>query len=403
MTADAPAGPIFDDRYEPHEQIDSGGLATVWRGVDRETGTPVAIKCEDDEIHDSEQVRNHFRQELRWFRYLGRGLQSGSLVHFLDGALDVQPGYIVTELIEGGSLEDFFAGDREPGLAALRSVGVPVCRAFSFLHENDVLHLDCKPNNVLVRGRGPPSVIDLNSAIERGAGTKTLFHHDPSKPPELTPTELREAPVGPWSDVYAVGTLLCYLLTGETVEFTDEEMSAWQALDVRTMGADCPAGLAQVIEQATEPYPNQRFVDATALVDALATHVSLPEQSVVLEHDRSGRRIHARPGDDIGRWTPDNPVPAIALPDEQKFLSATHATLEFECGNWRLQDRSLNGTFVHDGSDWHYVLSDRGRTKREAADAPLPVDSPEASIELVDGARIAPVHQDHEDAITVSL
>lgn len=403
MTEDVSAGPIFDDRYEPAEQIDSGGLATVWRGVDRDTGTDVAIKCEDDEIHDSDQVRNHFRQELRWFRYLRRGLQSGSIVQFFHGSVDVEPGYIVTELIEGGSLDELFTNGREPGVDVVQAIGVPVCRGFSFLHENDVLHLDCKPNNVLVRARGPPAVIDLNSAVERGAGTETLFHHDPSKPPELAPTELRDAPVGPWSDVYSLGKLLCYLLTGETISISEERIDAWSAVDVLSHGADCSGTLARVIEQATEPYPNQRFVDATALVDALGPQVGLPGRTLTLEHERSGRQIRARPGDDIGRWTPDNPVPTIALPDEQRFCSATHATVEYDTGSWRLRDRSLNGTFVHDGSDWQYVLSERGKQKRVAADAPLPVQSPTDTIELGDGFRIAPVHQEHEDTLTVSL
>jgi serine/threonine-protein kinase len=403
MTDDEPAGPIFDDRYEPQARLDSGGLATVWRGVDRETDVPVAIKCEDDRVHDSEQVRSHFRQELRWFRYLDAGLRAGSLVHFLDGALDVTPGYIVTELLDGPPVDDVFTTGREPGVDSLHAIGLPVCRAFAFLHENGVLHLDCKPNNVLERSRGPPAVIDLNSAVDREEGTGTLFHHDMGKPPELTPTELSDAPVGPWSDVYALGTFLCFLLTGEAIQYSEEAIDAWQAVDVLSRGADCPGGLAAVLEQATEPYPNQRFVDAGVLVDALAAYTDLPERTATLEHDGSGRQIRVRPGDDIGRWTPDNPVPAVVLPDEQRYLSATHARLTYDDGGWRLRDCSLNGTFVHDGQDWQYVLSEHGREQRVDADAPLPVAAPPESVSLVDGATIAPVYKAHADSVTVHL
>ena len=399
MTDESPVG----SRYEREEQIDSGGLATVWRGVDRETGMPVAIKLAHDEVHDREQVQNHFREELRWFRYLAAGPRPGSLVHFVDGSVATDPGYIVTELVEGPSVEETLLGGREAGLETLRAIAPEVCRAIAFLHRNDVLHLDCKPDNVLLRSGDLPAVIDLNSAVERGEGTSTLFYHDPYKPPELTPTELREAPVGPWSDVYALGKFLAFLLTGKNLTFEDESVDAWHAIDVIDWGVDCPGELVGVIERATAPYPADRFSDAEELTAALASAIEASEPTLSLVDEETGRSVRVRPGDSLGRFDDGEPTPAVVLPDEGQYLSPAHATVEYERGEWVLYDGSLNGTFVHDGSDWQCVLSRAGRDRRENADAPLPGDSPVESIRLVDGARIAPVHPDHDVTLTVSL
>lgn len=428
---------IADGRFECHERLDSGGLGTVWRGVDEETGTPVAVKCDHDDVHDGEQVRAGFRNELHWFRAFADGPVPGSLVHFVDGAVGPEGPFVVTELLEGGSVDEYFADDREPGVAALGAVAPQVCRAVDFLHRNGVVHCDVKPGNVLERRRdgdseGPsstPVLIDLNSAVAAEAGTEALFHRDPYKPPELTPTELREASVGPRADVYALGTLCCFLLAGEAPTFESESVADWTAVDPRDFGADCGEALAAAVERATAPRPGDRYADAGALYDALAAELGLPDRSAVLVDDAADQRIRVRPGDAIGRWTPDRRVPHVVLPDPERLLSPVHASVEWNGTDWVLVDRSLNGTYVDagwvpasdvleddagerpggeradagepsqvradEGTDasgwWQYVLSTEGRERRTEEGAPLPVEDPPETIALPAGARIAPV------------
>lgn len=402
MTGPVREGTILDDRFELRDRIDSGGLATVWRGIDRATGDPVAVKCERDEVHDRDQVRAHFRQELRWFRRFEGGPVPGSLVHFVDGSADEDRCYVVTELIDGGAVDDYFDVRASPGVDAFRAIGGPVCRALAFLHRNGVLHLDLKPTNVLVRRRGLPAVIDLNSAVSRERGTETLFHHDPFKPPELTPTDLRDEPAGPWSDVYALGKVLAFLLTGTSVPFTDSSVSNWHAIDPRSHGGDCPAELASVVQRATEPRPRDRFDDADALYASLVPYFDHPESSALLTH-ASGRGVRVWPGDTLGRWTADRWTPAVVLPDEERFLSPNHAVLEVDGSDWYLRDRSLNGTYVRKGDDWQYVLSRDGVEHRQRAETlPSNADPPRA-IRLADGDRIAPVNPRYGEILSFRL
>lgn len=402
---------IADGRFEPSERLDAGGLGTVWRGVDRETDAPVAIKLDHDEVNDDARVRAGFRQELRWFRELSEGPVPGSLVHFVDGAVSADGCYVVTELLDGGTLEDHFADDRSPGVDALRAVAPPVCRTVDFLNRNGVVHCDVKPGNVLHRRRDPPDasranghrgapgptrtpvLIDLNSAVDAETGTETLFHHDPYKPPELTPTDLREAEVGPPADVYALGKLCCFLLAGEAPSVEAESVGAWTAVDPRDHGADCSEDLAAVVERATAPRPDERYRDAGEFGDALAPALGLPERSAVLVDLDTDQRIRVRPGDAIGRWTPDLRVPHVALRDPRRLLTPVHASLEWNGSEWVLVDRSLNGTYVlrEDGSGSEYVVSARGLERRREAGAPLPEEAPPETVPLSVGDRLAPV------------
>jgi len=432
MSEEPDPGPIADGRFERRERLDSGGLGTVWRGVDRETGVPVAIKTDHRSVHDDEQVRASFRRELRRFRAFADGPVSGSLVRFFDGAVGPEGCYVVTELLEGAAVDEYFAGERSPGVDVLAAVAPRVSRAVDFLHRGGVVHCDVKPGNVIERTRDPesapgsegpsrePVLVDLNSAVAADAGTETLFHHDPYKPPELTPTELRDEPVGPAADVYALGALCCFLLAGEAPTFEAESVADWTAVDPREYGADCDADLASVVQRATEPRPAARYRDAGALYDALASLLGLPERSAVLVDERTERRIRVGPGDVIGRWTADRRVPHVVLPDDQRLLSPVHASLEWNGADWVLVDRSVNGTYVDGGwipaSDamaaddrgadvgtsagdedgdapawWQYVLSAAGRERRAETGAPLPVEEPPETIVLDSGARIAPV------------
>ena len=395
MSHDRAEETVIDGRFELVEPIDSGGLATVWRAIDREIDAPVALKRENTDSHERAQVRAHFREELRWFRRLAEGPTPGSLVQFVDGAIRDDSIYVVTELITGDPVETWIGSETSPGMDAFRTVGAPVCRAIAFLHQVCVLHLDVTPSNVLVRRRGPPAVIDLNSAVSSDEGTTTLFHHDAFKPPELTPTDAREEPVGPWSDVYALGKFLVFLLTGETVPFEASSLDDWHAVDPRDHGANCSGELAALLERATAPRPDERFDDVDRLYDELAPYFDVPDRSARLRDTASGRAVLVHPGDAVGRWSADERVPAVVLPDADRHLCPEHAVFECEGRTWTLQDRSLNGTFVRTPDGWEYVISADGRDRRRAASAPLPRRDPDASIRLFDGDRIAPVSPEY--------
>lgn len=406
MVTDDRAGTLVDDRFRLEERLDTGGFATVWRATDRERNLPVALKCEPVESRDRARIRTHFRGELRWFRRFDGGPIPGSLVRFVDGSIDGERAYVATELIRGGSIDDWLdaATGVAPSLEAVRELGGPICRAVGFLHRNGVAHLDLKPGNVLVRRSGTPAVIDLNAAVPIDAAPDVRFDRDPFKPPELVRSD-REELIGPRADVYALGAVLAFLATGTTAAATEtpaseSERGSAPSPDSPSDGVDRPVRDATVPEVLTAPLrratadrPRDRFEDADALYDALVPVLEAPARTARLVHESSGRTVRVRPGDTLGRWTADprTPVPTVVLPDDERFLCPEHAVLEHEGSSWRLRDRSVNGTYVRTDAGWEYLLSRRGRERRHEADAPLSRSDPPESTALSDGDRIVPV------------
>jgi serine/threonine-protein kinase len=397
MTDGDRTGSIVDGRFRLEERLAAGGFGTVWRATDCEREAPVALKCETDGSHDREQVRAHFRGELQWFRRFEGGPIPGSLVHFVDGAVDGDTVYIATELLRGGSVDDVLERDGASGrsLERVRELGGPVCRALEFLHQNGVAHLDLTPSNVLRRRSGQPAVIDLNAAVSTEVEPDVRFGHDPFKPPEQTRTDDHDEPIGPWSDVYGLGQFLAVLLTGTANAKTASTNGTPEAVALRSRGATWPSSLVEPIRRATAPDYRDRFDDAGDFYDALVPFLEVPDRTARLVHDPSGRAVRVRPGDTLGRWAAEQRVPTVVLPDDERYLCPEHAALEYDEGGWQLRDRSLNGTFVRRDGPWEYVLSLEGRKRRREADAPLPRPDPPASIRLADGDRISPVSPDY--------
>jgi len=396
MTDELRPGAVIDDRFRLEERLDAGGLGTVWRAIDCERDLPVALKCETDGAHDREQVRAHFRGELQWFRRFEGGPVPGSLVHFIDGTVSGETAYIATELIDGGSVADLFDRDGEaPSLEAVREIGGPVCRALAFLHRTGVCHLDLKPSNVLVRRSGRPAVIDLNAAVSTETKPDVRFGRDPFKAPELTRTGVEGRPIGPRSDVYALGAFLSFLLTGAATAETGEPNATAASVDPRSHDAGPSSALTDLVRRATATNPRDRFGDADDLYDALVPVLEVPERAARLVHEPSGQAVRVHPGETIGRWAPDRRVPTVVLPDDEQYLDPDHAVLEHNGVAWHLRDRSLNGTYVRRDGGWEPLLSRDGRKRRQRADAPLPHPDPQTSSRLSDGDRIVPVSPDY--------
>ncbi len=384
MTFRPREGAAVGGRFELRERIGGGGFASVWRAIDPD-GEPVAVKCGRDETHDRGTVRERFHSELRCFRRLDGAVVPGALVEFVDGAVDDDgTAYVATELVGGESLDSLAT----PGVDALAAVGRPVAGALAYLHRCGISYLDLKPNNVLRRRRGPPALIDFNAATVDD-DPAPLFHQDGFKPPELTPPD-RDRSVGPWSDVYALGALAVYLLTGDP---TPAETAGDGPVDPHELGADCSDDLAAVLRTATAPVPGDRYADAGEFAAALAPRVGTTDELARLEG--SARSVDVHPGATVGRWSTDGPVPDVVLADPGEHLSGVHAALEYREDAWYLEDRSLNGTFVDAGEGLAYVVSEDGFVRQLEAGRTPPHPDPADSIRLADGDRIAPVGPDY--------
>jgi eukaryotic-like serine/threonine-protein kinase len=192
------------------------------------------------------------------------------------GVHDDRP-FLVLEHVMGHTLDRYAEGERPTPRQSAQWVAA-LAEAVHSAHEQGVVHQDINPRNVLIDGRGQPRLIDFGLAWFRPPWTGIT-----EQPPEggtpryLAPEQAdpRLGPVGPRTDVYALGGVLYFLLTGKplydgstlTEVLRQAANAAYDATALRQGGI--PKRLAAVCLEALAQSPEARFATAANLAAAL--------------------------------------------------------------------------------------------------------------------------------------
>jgi len=121
--------------------------------------------------------------------------------------------YMVMEFVEGQALDDWARARRPLGQEAIAAVVLPLLEGLKVIHDAGYLHRDIKPGNVYMRADGSPVLLDFGSARQTLQQTELTAIVSPGWAPfEQYHSAGKQ---GPWSDLYAVGGVLYWLITGQ--------------------------------------------------------------------------------------------------------------------------------------------------------------------------------------------
>ncbi|GAB1693252.1 protein kinase domain-containing protein [Krasilnikovia sp. M28-CT-15] len=256
------------------EPIGHGGTGRVWRGVDRATGAPVAVKVLYEGLHHQPKRVSRFVQE----RTILLMLRHPNVVRVRDLISLGETLALVMDLVPGGSLRDHLREHRTvaPGEAA--RLTAQIAGALAEAHGLGVVHRDLKPDNILLEtedGRLRTRLTDFGIARMLTTPSLTMPHAVVGTPHYMAPESFHAVPASPAADVYALGVLLYELLTGHPPYEGDsvpELMRQHQAgLPVRHPGIPDP--LWEVIRRCLQLEPRSRpaATDLVATLEAWAT------------------------------------------------------------------------------------------------------------------------------------
>lgn len=185
-------------------RLGSGGMGVVYLGNDRH-GSLAAIKVAPDE-----KLRRRLRAEAACVRRM----PSAYTARLLADGTEQTPPYIITEYVEGRSLEDIVE-DRGPlPPEQLHALATGIARALAAIHHAGLIHRDLKPANVLLPSTGP-RVIDFGIAQEsQASGGATSDGMVMGSPGWISPERLTRSPATPAADIFGWGCLIAYAGTG---------------------------------------------------------------------------------------------------------------------------------------------------------------------------------------------
>lgn len=201
-------GPLILDRYRPLEELASGGFADVVLAYDTRMQRRVAIKRLPLPLDAAGRVRpSAGLAEARTAALLNH--PDIVIVHEWD--TDSDEAFLIMEYVEGPSLADVLDAGGALNLDAAAAVVDALASALDFAHENGVLHLDIKPENVLITRDGRPKITDFGVSTLSSAGGHGPTHGGTIGYMPLE--QLRGEQVDERTDIWAFAALTYELLT----------------------------------------------------------------------------------------------------------------------------------------------------------------------------------------------
>jgi serine/threonine protein kinase len=255
------ADPRQVGRYTLLAHLGSGGMGQVFLGRSP-GGFSVAVKVIRAELLAADpQFRARFAREIA----AARRVNALFTAPVVDADPDAETPWLATAYVPGPSLADAVDDSGPLGAAVVRALAAGLAEGLASIHAVGVVHRDLKPSNVLLAVDGP-RIIDfgISRAVEASALTATgAFVGSPAF---MSPEQAEGGPVGPPSDVFSLGSVLTFAVTGHG-PFQADTVPAlfYQVVNAEPALTGVPPELAPLVRQCLAKDPRQRPVPAQVI------------------------------------------------------------------------------------------------------------------------------------------
>ncbi|MBL7259441.1 protein kinase [Actinoplanes sp. LDG1-01] len=255
---------MLSDRYRLTQRLAAGGMGEVWRGEDVMLHRQVAIKVMLPALRSDREFVTRFRTEARMMA----ALRHPGIVQVYDYGETADGDYLVMEFVEGIPLAKRIeqAGRLSP--AETMAIVAQVADALQVAHEAGIVHRDVKPANLLVRPGGAIVLVDFGVARSATANGLTGTNVVLGSANYMAPEQAEGKPIGPPTDVYALGAVAYCCLTGRPPYVGDNPLQVLTQLvygELPTLPPDVPQPVAALVLRTLAKEPSHRFASAAEL------------------------------------------------------------------------------------------------------------------------------------------
>ena len=286
-------GTIVGDRYEILEKIGVGGMAEVYKGKDHKLNRFVAVKVLKEEFRGNEGFVKKFKEEAQ----AAARLAHPNIVNVYDVGDENGIYYIVMELVEGITLKNYIERKGNLTIKEATSIAIQVCAGLEVAHNNNIVHRDIKPQNIIISREGKVKVTDFG--IAKATTSQTTTASAMGSVHYASPEQARGGYVDGRSDIYSLGIVLYEMVTGRVpfdgetavtvaVKHLQEEM-----VPPSVYCKNIPFSLEQIIKKCTEKSPDRRYQDIGDLLADLKQSLMDPDGDFVqmVDVDEQARTV----------------------------------------------------------------------------------------------------------------
>ncbi len=260
-------GKILDGRYQIVSVVGIGGMAVVYQAYDLIHKRDVAVKVLRDDVSMDQESRRQFRKEYQAVEKLDHP----NIRAVYDVVVSGDTEYIVMEYVDGINLKQYM---REKGTLSWQEVlhfSTQITRALDHAHSRGIIHMDIKPQNIMLPKDGTVKIADFGIAqmeesepedVEEAIGS---IHY-------ISPEQARGGSVDARSDIYSLGVVMYEMLTGRLpFEGKTLEEVAVQQVSVKppapsSLNPAVPPELERITQIAMSPHPDDRYASAKEML-----------------------------------------------------------------------------------------------------------------------------------------
>src|ERR1700677_4390968 len=300
LTAGTKIGP-----YEILNPLGAGGMGEVYRARDTRLGRDVAIKVLlSERARDAERLRR-FETEARAVA----ALNHPNILSIHDiGTHDGAP-YLVSECLEGQSLRQELSGGALPLRRAIE-YGTEIAQGLAAAHDKGIIHRDLKPENIFVTRDGRVKILDFGLAKlarpEPSSDEGATLEGEPTSVGAvlgtvgyMSPEQVKGEPADARSDIFALGTILYEMLSGQRAFRRDTAAETMTAIlkedppELSATGKQISPAMDRMVRRCLEKKPLQRFQSARDLafnLEGVSGISSTAAGTVAIAEKRQPRR-----------------------------------------------------------------------------------------------------------------
>ncbi len=258
---DDPKQKSFAGKYYPQELINSGGMSEIWLVTDGR-GKPYALRKLKRELRFNFSARRRFAHGCEVLSKLN---ESDYIVGYVEHGKAGGTPYMLMDYVEAENLKELFA-KQHPILAEnVAQILIDAASGLLHVHESGFVHLDFKPENILVTRNGSVRLIDFDTAIPLPE-KPVKQSKNPGTPGYMAPEQLQREPIDGRADIFSYGVTAYEILTnhkpypGETpAEILSAQMNSAGPVPPREYNPEIPPALEKVILRCLACDPDRRY------------------------------------------------------------------------------------------------------------------------------------------------
>ncbi|KQL44236.1 serine/threonine protein kinase [Brevibacillus choshinensis] len=289
-------GQRLGGRYQLEARVGGGGMAIVYKAKDLILNRPVAVKVLRSQFGTDEDFVNRFRREAQAVA----SLSHPNVVGVYDVGQEGDTHYMVMEYIEGYTLKEVIIQRGALPVEEAVRIAEQICDALDHAHQNQIIHRDIKPHNIMIGKNGRVKVTDFG--IARAVTSTTITHTNAmlGSVHYFSPEQARGGITGEKSDIYSLGIVLYEMVTGELPFSGDSPISvALKHLqeplpEPRQVNPAIPQSVENVILKALVKDPFLRYSSAREMLEDLETCLfpeRLNEEKLTFPEDEEMTRV----------------------------------------------------------------------------------------------------------------